>query len=58
MNARFRQGSACSMYVPGMSLKSFLIILILAVTVVGGAVAAHSHGRMHRWLMHIHGRAH
>jgi len=58
MNERFRHGSGFWMYVPAMSLKSFLIILILAVTVVGGAVAVHSHGRMHRWIMQIHGRAH
>jgi hypothetical protein len=41
-----------------MSLKSFVIILLLAGAVVAAAVAAHGHGRMHRWFMQIHGRAH
>jgi hypothetical protein len=40
-----------------MSLKSFVIILLLAGAVVAVAVAAHGHGRMHRWFMQIHGRA-
>jgi len=41
-----------------MSFKSFVIILILAGAVVAAAVAAHGHGRMHRWIAQIHGRGH
>ena len=39
-----------------MRLRSFIIILVLAVGIAGLAVASRSHGGLHRWIMSIHGR--
>jgi len=38
-----------------MSLKSLIIVLVLAVVIAGVAVAARGHGGLHKWVMAIHG---
>jgi hypothetical protein len=39
-----------------MRMRSLLFVLIIAVAVASVAVAARSHGGLHRWIMTIHGR--
>ena len=39
-----------------MRIRSFVIVLIIAVAIAGVAVGARSHGGLHRWIMSIHGR--
>jgi hypothetical protein len=39
-----------------MRLRTFVVILILAVAIASIAVAVRSHGGLHRWVMAIHGR--
>jgi len=38
-----------------MSLKSLIIVLVLAVVIAGVSVAARGHGGLHKWVMAIHG---
>jgi hypothetical protein len=38
-----------------MRLKSFIIVIVLAVAIAGAAVAARGHGGLHKWIMAIHG---
>jgi len=39
-----------------MRVRSLLLALIMAIAIAGLALAARSHGGLHRWIMAIHGR--
>jgi len=39
-----------------MRTKSLIIVLVVAIAVLGAAVAARGHGGFHKWIMAVHGR--
>ena len=39
-----------------MRVRSLIVIVIAAIAIASMAVAARSHGGLHRWIMAIHGR--
>ncbi len=39
-----------------MRLRSFIVIVVVAIAIAGVALGARTHGGLHRWIMSIHGR--